>query len=367
MRWRLFPSVLLLFASSFLAAQNVPDFSGVYLQNPKKTGLRPGKNSTVQHIQALEEVEQAFEGPPLILVVTQKSDAIETTKIQNGTQDIGYYRLTSSNSKKARLDSVGRAKLKNRTLLIEYTANRPFEELPLLPTIEKIEEKWELSPDASLLTIRRSISPFSVSELDTFVRQASLDSALARASEVSLVNKCVCLRLPFPANARTKDWDEAELGFTVYRQLNTCVLFDAGLWGGFFKGLERSETPNGTQFRKSGQVVSEFPSDGVLEVTVKVHDCPQETFSALSMITSPSTLPPELLGLRFRVKWTGSATRDLGEVESELLSEPWPELRPAEKFFRMQIPSKDVRLTDTLEVRILTKTGNQVGCIKGRI
>jgi hypothetical protein len=82
-----------------------------------------------------------------------------------------------------------------------------------------------------------------------------------------------------------------------------------------------------------------------------------------------STLPvlPELLGLRFRVRWTGSSTHDLGEVEPELLTEPWPELRPPERFHRMQIPSKGVPLSDSLEIRILTKAGNQIGCISGHI
>jgi hypothetical protein len=181
------------------------------------------------------------------------------------------------------------------------------------------------------------------------------------------MNKCACLRLPFPADARTKDWDEAELGFTAYRQLDACFLFDAGLWGGFFKGLERSDTAKGPQFRKSGQVVSGFPDDVVLEVVTKVGDCAPGSLSILSLITSVSPLPPELLGLRFRVKWTGSSIRDLGEVQAEPRTEPWPELRKPERFYRIEIPSKGVLLTDNLEIRILTKAGNQIGCISGHM
>ena len=85
------------------------------------------------------------------------------------------------------------------------------------------------------------------------------------------------------------------------------------------------------------------------------------------MSTSESPLPPELLGLRFRVKWAGSSIRDLGEVEPEIVSEPWTELRAPEKVYRVEIPSKGVPLSDSLEVRILTKAGNQIGCISGHI
>jgi len=316
-----------------------------------------------QRIRSLQEVEQALDdGSPLILVVIQTADAIDTTKIQNGSKVTSHYVLNGSKSKKVRPPgsaTMGRAEFKNETLLIEYNTPLPRLGGSLFP----VKEKRQLSRDSRTLTIR----PLRQGETETYTRQASMDSALARASETSLMNRFACLRLPFPANARTKDWDEAELGFTAYRQLNSCTLFDAGFWGDFFKGLERSETPNGTQFRKSSHLVSKFPDRVVLEVVTKVSDCGPESLWIIPVITSATTLPPELLGLHFRVKWTGSSMRDLGEVEPELLTEPWPEFRQPETFYRIEIPSKGMLLTDNLEIRILTKTGKQIGCISGHI
>jgi hypothetical protein len=362
MHRRVFPCVLLLCVSSSLLAQNRPDFSGVYLRNRAKTGLQAGAGTLGQRIRLLQDVERALDdGSPLILVVTQTADLIETTKIQNGARSTNHYDLNGSKPKKVHSrgsESIGRAKFNRETLLIEYNAPLQFRGMTF-----RVKEKWKLSLDSRILTIQ----PLPSGETETFTRQPSVDSARARASEASLMNKCVCLRLPSPANARSKDWDEAELGFTAYRQLNTCVLFDAGFWGEFFKGFERSDTPNGTQFRKSGQVVSQFPDTVVLEVTTKVDDCAPRSLWIIPIVTSASPLPPELLGLRFRLRWTGSSTKDLGEVGPELLTEPWPELAQPERFYRMQIPSKGVPLTDNLEIRILTKAGNQIGCISGHI
>ena len=362
MRLRLLPSVLLLSASCLLLGQNAPDFSGVYLRDRAKSGLRAGAGALGQRIRLLQEVDQALDdGSMLILVVTQTADSIEVTKIQNGAKATSHYDLSSSKSKKVRSrgsDMAEHAKFKNQTLLIEYKARLSWFATPI-----RVKENWQLSPDSRILTIQ----PQPFGETETYTRQASLDSALARASEASLMNKCVCVRLPTPANARAKDWDEAEIGFTAYRQLNKCMLFDAGLWGGFFKRLERSDTPNGTQFRKSGQVVSEFPDEVLLEVITKIDECASGSLWIIPILTSINPLPLELLGLRFRLRWTGSSTHDLGEVEPELRTEPWPELSRPERYYAMEIPSKGVPLTDSLEIRILTKAGNQIGCISGHI
>lgn len=274
MRWRLLPSVLLLCASSILFAQNGPDFSGVYLRNRAKSYLRVGAGAQSQRIRLLQELEQALDdGSPLILQVTQTADSIELTRIQNGAEASSRYHLNGPKSKQARSagsKNLGRAKFKGDTLLIESNVPGPFQMFPGLTVSVRVEERWKLSPDSRLLTIRRTPS---LNGTETYTRQASLDAALAQASEASLMNKCVCLRLPSPANVRSKDERGTELGFTAYRQLNTCISFDTNFAGEFFTGLERSDTPNGTQFRKSGQMVSEFPDYVALEIATKVWEC----------------------------------------------------------------------------------------------
>jgi hypothetical protein len=125
--------------------------------------------------------------------------------------------------------------------------------------------------------------------------------------------------------------------------------------------------PDGPQFRKSGHLVSEFPDSVILDITVRVSERSLGALVRLPMAAAILPFPPELAGLRFRVKWTGSSTQDLGEAQPELQTAPWSELEQPDKFYRIEVPSKGALLTDGLEIRILTKAGKQLGCINGRI
>jgi hypothetical protein len=188
---------------------------------------------------------------------------------------------------------------------------------------------------------------------------------MALASPPAARRDCPCGRRSQAPKAPAGYEVGVALGVFLYRQSDGLILFDAGLTGDFFKGLERHDTPNGTEFRMSGHVVSAFPDDVILEITPR----PVPTPPAFSWIIGIPTrrLPPEFLDLRFQVKWTGSSIRDLGELPSELLTEPWTEWRLPERLYRLQIPAKGVPLTDSLEVRIFTHSGNQIGCVSGHI
>ena len=67
------------------------------------------------------------------------------------------------------------------------------------------------------------------------------------------------------------------------------------------------------------------------------------------------------------VRWLGAEPRDIGEVPSESLREPWREKNVPSDFYRMQIPAKDIPLTDELEVLIFSKDGEQLACLKGHL
>ena len=241
---RLFPFLLFLWASSILLAQSMHDFSGVYLRNPPKSSTRVVSKTQAERIRFWQELDQVLgTGSPLILQATQTADSIVVTRIQNNARATSYYYFNGLEFKKAQsagYKGLGRAKLKGNTLLTEADVPLPWS----TRMTKTFKEKWVLSADSRILTIQ----PLPFGRAETYTRQASRDAALARTSEASLMNKCVCLRWPSPLNDLSKREGEAELGFTAYRELNTCVLFDAGLWGEFFNGLERNDTPNGTQF-----------------------------------------------------------------------------------------------------------------------
>jgi len=358
------PAVLVLCFPSYLFAQvGSPDFSGVYLRSSStiSSGLRPGKGITQQQIDSGQEVMKTMdEGSPLILSVTQTTEGIKVTEIQNGAKSANLYLFRGGKTDKSHtvgVQGASRARINKDTLILKFT----MEEVgPFGGAIkESVEERWNLSPDSSTLKIRSTRNG-----TQTFTRQASLESAMARAAQVSLTNRCVCLRLP-PGSPRPAEYKEgADLGFTVYRQLNRCVIFDAGIYGDFFKGLQRKDTPNGPIFGKSGQRIATFPDDLSLEISFRA-GFSYGPLDPAGMVDAP--LPAELSGLRFQIKWTGSSTRDLGELPAELLSEPSPEQLRPKNFYRIELPAKGVPLDDTLEVRVLTRTGAQIGCIRGNI
>jgi len=367
---KLTPFVLLLCSPPFLFTQNPPDFSGIYLRNPARTWFQSGRSSKSEFDRSTREVFQAIEdGSPIVLVVTQTSNAIQVTTFQNGAQSASRYSLKGSKSRGAnRPDSrgIGKAQIKKEILLIK--ADPPqLVRLSLDPSLDVVlraGERWELSSDSRVLTVH--LGP-GRSPTETYTRQPSIDSALMLASGSALMNKCASLRWPSRAQGPSKIDTGANLGFTEYRQLNKGTFFDAGLSGEFFKELERVDTPGGSGFRRNGQIVSEFGDYVDLDIEPAVSGCLPSVPLFTPMAPPPCPPPTESTELRFHIKWTGSSIRDLGEVPSELLSEPWPELRRPVKWYRLQIPSKGVPITDNLEIRILNNAGDQIGCISGHI
>ena len=360
-----FSPLLMFLASSYVFAQNGgPDFSGVYLRNSSTPllGLRPGHGVTQPQIDLWQQTLKTLdEGSPLILTVSQTTDEIKVTEIQNGVSSATRYRFhheKSSKAHRAGARATSHARIKKDTLILDYTM---AEEAPSGGTVaELVHERWNLSPASATLTIRSTRNG-----TETYSREASLQSASARAAQLSLANKCVCLRLPPGAPPPSQYKDGAALGFTVYRQLNRLITFDAGISGDFFKDLQRTSTPNGTLFRQSGRSITAFPDDVSLEISVRASFAyaPAELFDT----SRDAPLPAELFSLRFQVRWSGPSTRELGELPSDLVTEPWRELRKPEHFYRIAVPATGVPLEDSLEVRILTQTGTQIGCIRGNI
>jgi hypothetical protein len=152
------------------------------------------------------------------------------------------------------------------------------------------------------------------------------------------------------------------LGMASYQQVTRCFVYDAVLSGDFFKNLE-GPVKGGSAFRKEGRDVAEFDGELTLEVEPHGSRC-----SATSNWESIDPQPPDAAhDLRFMVRWMGSSQRDLGEVQAELLHEPWRETNAPQDFYRMRIPAAGVPLVNTLEVLIFSKHGEELACIRGHI
>jgi hypothetical protein len=319
--------VMLLLVGPLLAQTRV-DFSGVFLRTA----------TTVR--------KKRSESEPRILVISQTPDEIVVKAMQNGETAVAHYPLEAKKSDKVQ------AKLRGRSLVLTF-------DLADLET--SVSEKGVLSPDGQQLTIQGEQG--AADESDIYLRKPTLEEAQA---SVNLAVRSACKR-PFPFPQKTKKNEStheegALLGMAFYQQVTHCVLYDGVLSGDFFKAPEGPGTA-GAAFRKKGRAVTEFDGDLTLEIEPHGSVC-----SATSDWVSVEPRPPDAVrNLRFMVRWMGSAPRDLGEVQAELLHEPWRETNAAQDFYRIRIPAEGVPLKDSLEVLIFTRNGEELACIRGHI
>jgi hypothetical protein len=343
---RIVIAVLLLTGS--LLAQTKVDFSGIFL----RTGTAVGKGHAAPAV-------------PRILEVKQTSDWVEITAMQNGETAVARYRLDDKKSKPVQARWKGDNLVLKGTIKRQWSTAGPF--WPLAVT-ENMEEKWKLSADAQQLLIRTR-ADIGLSDFDIYTRQPSLKAAQDAADlAAKTLQKCDrILRISdlTMENAKTRRYDEgAAIGGAWFEQITRCVFYNVVLSGDFFKNLERIEESKQMQFRKQGQSISAYTGDVVLEVQLLPWRCPTQIGTWLG---NGTPLREAVQGLRFVVRWQGATPKDPGEVQSDFRYEPWRELNVSNVFYRMQIPAKDIPLTEDLEVQILSKDGERLACVKGHL
>jgi len=348
-----------LFLSTIVLGQTKPEFSGVFL----RTSIDSPDQSPFRVLD------------PLVLEIKESADTLRFTTMQNGAAATTTYKIDgtkSTNVNRWGQQSVDRLKFKSQKLVTEGLLTGP-PGMPMIATGRRVKEEWELSPDHDTLTVRRRFesqrgSMLDVIEKEKYERKASLSAALQEASAASGTSKCnnlPLLGLDRKTAEYSRKYDEGALvGHTVFQRLDQCVLFIADLSSPYFKGLERINKLGQVEFHKNGNPTSDYPDSVVLEIQPHVHQC-SPWLDGYEY--EAEVVPPEFLNLRFQLKWLGSKTQELGEIEAELRTEPWPELRPPERFYRLQVPTKNLRLTDTLEIHILSPSGKQLACITGHL
>ena len=352
--------LILLLCSSSVYAQGRPDFSGIFF----RTGVLEGHHGKKQDLRP--EV-----APPLVLVVSQTAKLLGVTATQNGATITSSYRLDGTESRNSGyngVQTVDRAKFKNQKLLIESSV------VAISGTVINVgglhvKQTWEMASDRQTLTIRTTFPFQGHLGNEIYERMPTFDVASAKAEAASEMNKCNTLPLFLTNQVQVQRQYSGEsfLSFTSFQQFNRRVSFTAHLEGSFFQKLVRIDGPGGGKFFKNGQRVETFPESVRLEVEPWVFDYSRWDPHLFLMAPWPSKIPEEFLELRFHLRWTGSESRDLGEVRSKLITEVWPELRLPWKWYTLEVPAKNVSLTDNLEIRILSSAGKQLGCISGHI
>ncbi len=345
----------LIFCPSFIRAQDKPDFTGIFLRTA--VGRPDSKN---------EVIPRPTPSPPLLLEVVQTEDSLTVTQNQNGATSASHYQLKGGKTTNEDFDgvqTVSQARIKKGKLIIESSVIAVGGVPVAGDHRARIEQIWELSENQQTLTVRRPAN----ASLEIFARQPTLERAMALADSASEMNHCN----QFPvevAERSTLDYSRGVLlGVTSYQQFHRVVIFDAGLGGPFFQGLVRKDTAGGAEFSRNGQRVEFFPDFVLAEIEPYVSPYSSGEAAPFVLPPVPPKIPEECLHLRFRLKWIGSGTRDLGEIGSELMTEPWPKERPPRRWYKVEVPAKNVPLTDTLEIQIFTSAGKRIGCISGHI
>jgi hypothetical protein len=130
--------------------------------------------------------------------------------------------------------------------------------------------------------------------------------------------------------------------------------------GDFFAHLERIETDGGVEFRRKSQVIRDFPARLSVVLSGTIGSCPRSVpnLAPISMLTD------FVNQLKISAEWiSGPASRpvlDLSVVRHPPREVPWPETDPPNWGLDITIASKDVPLTDLLNLSIQSADGHRL-------
>lgn len=154
------------------------------------------------------------------------------------------------------------------------------------------------------------------------------------------------------------------LGVDLMRFDHACVVLRTSMSAGhFFDGLKRVETSQGWEFRKGSQPVDHFPDKVFIEVEGRIVNC-----SPKSSVRHVPGSPADLMNsLRFEAQWKrGPELRPVQIVSVEARRPPFEELKET-WVYTVAIPGRDVPLTDSLVLYVLSQAGERVTRISARL
>jgi len=148
----------------------------------------------------------------------------------------------------------------------------------------------------------------------------------------------------------TKFGTGVKTGSSVLQYHDTCVWVQVFFISEkFFQGLQKKETPTGTEFSKGGTQLQDFPARLIVDFEATVQKCNP---------TPDEILPPDyatglMTGATFEVSWkTGTQKR------SVLLQSTEEQHRPGLRWdYFLAIPAKGVPLTDELVIDVSLRHG----------
>jgi len=155
--------------------------------------------------------------------------------------------------------------------------------------------------------------------------------------------------------------DDVALSTGQIRSDDVCVNFIPVMQSlGFFNGLERIDTPQGSEFRRNSQAVDYFPDYLTIEINIRIEVCDANIYT-------PAKTPDVIKGIQFRVQWKrGLYLRPAPNVTIERKPLQMEE-GDNRLLYVIKVRDHNVPLTDHLILSVISANGKILSRMSARL
>jgi hypothetical protein len=198
-------------------------------------------------------------------------------------------------------------------------------------------------------------------------REPPADMKLIRPIAYSFA--AACLLLAPVAHAQSESLtgkmheykDDVSLSNGQIRAGDVCVNFIPVMQSlGFFNGLERIDTSQGSEFRRNSQAVDFFPDYLTIEITIRIEVCDSNMYT-------PAQTPDAIKGMQFRVQWKrGLYLRPVASLTIERKPLRLEE-GDNQMLYVIKVRDHNVPLTDHLILSVISANGKIMSRMSARL
>jgi hypothetical protein len=155
--------------------------------------------------------------------------------------------------------------------------------------------------------------------------------------------------------------DDVTLSTGQIRAGDVCVNFIPVLQSlGFFNGLERIDTPQGSEFLRNSHPVDFFPDYLTIEINVRIEVCDADMYT-------PAKTPDIIKGIQFRVQWKrGLYLRPVANVTIERKPLQMEE-GDNQMLYVIKVRDHNVPLSDHLILSVISANGKIMSRMSARL
>jgi len=150
-----------------------------------------------------------------------------------------------------------------------------------------------------------------------------------------------------------------QVGFHEIKTDSSCMIVTAEIQSEQLNQLEKTMKGEVVTFRRNGEMVADYPDE--VELLVTLSPCFDTTSSFRY-----GQMPNNVDRLNFKIGWSGSSKKEPQAVVAQAAREQWTELTPPARWYRIILPTKNIPLTETIEVHF-DSDGEPDACVNGRL